>query len=76
MSLEYQDSDFIDARRSQLQQVQAMYDYNRYQAKAVVAEENAMQRTHIIYMLIIGGLVVLMFAFYLYRKNMLFKRKK
>lgn len=76
MSLEYQDSDFIDARRSQLQQVQAMYDYNRYQAKAVVAEENAIQRTHIIYMLIIGGLVVLMFAFYLYRKNMMFKRKK
>ncbi len=29
MSLKYQDSDFIDARRSQLQQVQAMYDYNR-----------------------------------------------
>ena len=27
-------------------------------------------------MLIIGGLVVLMFAFYLYRKNMMFKRKK
>lgn len=53
-----------------------MYDYNRYQAKAVVAEENAIQRTHIIYMLIIGGLVVLMFAFYLYRKNMMFKRKK
>lgn len=76
MSLKYQDSDFIDARRSQLQQVQAMYDYNRYQAKAVVAEENAIQRTHIIYMLIIGGLVVLMFAFYLYRKNMMFKRKK
>ena len=40
-SSEYNDSGFIDARRAQLQQVQAMYDYNRYQAKAVVAEENA-----------------------------------
>ena len=76
MSLEYQDSDFIDARRSQLQQVQAMYDYNRYQAKAVVAEKNAIQRTRIIYLLIIGGLVVLIFAFCLYRKNMMVKRKK
>ena len=30
-SLEYQDSDFIETRNTQLQQLQGMYDYGRHQ---------------------------------------------
>lgn len=48
-SLEYQDSDFIETRNTQLQQLQGMYDYGRHQKLAVQAEKKAIQRSHIIY---------------------------
>lgn len=75
-SLEYQDSDFIETRNTQLQQVQALYDYSRHQEQATVAEKNAMQRTHMIYMLIIGGFIVFGIVSYFYRKNLILKEKK
>lgn len=75
-SLEYQDSDFMETRNTQLQQVQAMYDYSRHQKQATIAEMKAMQRTHMIYMLIIGGFIVFGIVSYFYRKNMILKKKK
>lgn len=75
-SLEYQDSDFIETRNSQLQQIQAMYDYSRNRDLAVIAEKKAMQRVRIIYMLIIGSFVVLLFVSYFYKRNLTIKKKK
>ncbi len=40
-SSEYNDSDLIEARKTQLQQVQAMYDYGRNQEIAKMAEQKA-----------------------------------
>ena len=75
-SLEYQDSDFIETRNSQLQQMQAMYDYGRHQELAVQAEKKAMQRTHMMYMLLIGGIILFVVFSYIYRRKMLLKEKR
>ena len=44
-SSEYNDSDLIEARKTQLQQVQAMYDYGRNQEIARRAELKAKRST-------------------------------
>ena len=75
-SLEFQDSDFIETRNTQLQQVQALYDYSRHQEQATVAEKKVVQRTHMVYMLVIGGLIAFGIAFYFYRRNLILKEKK
>ena len=75
-SLEYQDSDFIKTRNTQLQQMQAMYDYGRQQELAIKAEKKASQSSHIIYMLIICCIVILVIFTYIYRRNMLLKKKR
>lgn len=75
-SLTYQDSAFIDTRNSQLQQIQAMYDYVRHQELAIMAEKKASQRTHIIYLLVISGIVILVILTYIYRRNILLKKKR
>ena len=75
-SLAYQDSDFIDTRNSQLQQIQAMYDYGRHQELAIQAEKKASQRTHIIYLLVISSIVILVIFTYIYRRNILLKKKR
>lgn len=75
-SLAYQDSDFIKTRNTQLQQMQAMYDYGRQQELAIKAEKKASQSSHIIYMLIICCIVILVIFTYIYRRNMLLKKKR
>lgn len=75
-SLEYQDSDFIETRNSQLQQMQAMYDYVRQQDLAISAEKKATLRTHIIYIFVISSIVIFMVFAYIYRRNMLLKKKR
>lgn len=75
-SLECQDSDFIKTRNTQLQQMQAMYDYGRQQELAIKAEKKASQSFHIIYMLIICCIVILVFFTYIYRRNILLKKKR
>lgn len=75
-SSSYNDSDLIEARKTQLQQVQAMYDYSRHQERAIVAEKKTMHRTQIIYILIIGGLIVLFLVAYSYKRNLTTKKKK
>ena len=75
-SLAYQDSDFIDTRNTQLQQIQAMYDYGRHQELAIQAEKKASQRTHIIYLLVISSIGILVIFTYTYRRNILLKKKR
>ena len=76
ISSAYNDSDLIEARRTQLQQMQAMYDYSRHQGLAVVAEKKAMSRTRIIYMLIIVGFVFFVLISFLYRRMLVSKKRK
>ena len=75
-SSELNDSDLIEARKSQLQQLQAMYDYGRYQETARKAERKAEVSTRINYMIVICCLMILMFLTCLYRKQLGVKKKK
>ena len=75
-SMEYQDSDFIESRQDQLQQVQAMYDYNRHQKSAILAEQKATQRANIIYLLIIGCFILLALLTYIYWKKLTIRKKR
>lgn len=75
-SLEYQDSDFIKTRNTQLQQMQAMYDYGRQQELAIQAKKKATQSSHIIYMLVICCIVILVIFTYIHRRKMLLKKKR
>lgn len=69
LSSEYNDSSLYELRESQLQQMQAMYDYSRNQKLAKEAEYKAKQRLHTIYLIIISSCLILLSAVYIYRKN-------
>ena len=69
LSSEYNDSSLYELRESQLQQMQAMYDYSRNQKLAKEAEYKAKQRLNIIYLIIISSCLILLSAVYIYRKN-------
>lgn len=68
-SSEYNDSSLYELRESQLQQMQAMYDYSRNQKLAKEAEYKAKQRLNTIYLIIISSCLILLSAVYIYRKN-------
>ena len=70
------EKNIVEMKHSQLQQVHALYNYNRNQRKAILAEKKAAQRDHIIYILIIGSMVLGMFAAFIYRKKMVLKKKR
>ena len=69
LSSMYNDSSLYELRKSQLQQMQAMYDYSRNQKLANESEHKAQQRQNTIYLIIIGCFLVLSLAAYIYRKN-------
>ncbi len=69
LSSEYNDSSLYELRESQLQQMQAMYDYSRNQKLAKEAEYKAKQRLNTIYLIIISSCLILLSAVYIYRKN-------
>lgn len=69
LSSEYNDSSLYELRESQLQQMQAMYDYSRNQKLAKEAEYKEKQRLHTIYLIIISSCLILLSAVYIYRKN-------
>lgn len=69
LSSEYNDSSLYELRESQLQQMQAMYDYSRNQKLAKEAEYKAKQRLKTIYLIIISSCLILLSAVYIYRKN-------
>lgn len=75
-SSEYNDSDLIGARKTQLQQVKAMYDYGRNQEIARRAELKAKRSTQINYMIVFACVVLFLFLSYVYRKQLALKKKR
>ena len=75
-SSEYNDSDLIEARKTQLQQVQAMYDYSRNQEVARRAELKAKRSTQMNYMIVFACVVLFLFLSYVYRKQLALKKKR
>lgn len=75
-SSEYNDSDLIEARKTQLQQVQAMYDYGRNQEIARMAEQKAKRSTQMNYMIVFACLILFLFLSYVYRKQLALKKKR
>lgn len=56
-STEYNDSDLVRVRKTQLHQLQAMYDYSRNKNLAIISEKKAEMRTNMIYIIIIGSII-------------------
>ena len=75
-SSEYNDSDLIGARKTQLQQVKAMYDYGRNQEIARMAEQKAKRSTQMNYMIVFACVVLFLFLSYVYRKQLALKKKR
>ena len=75
-SSEYNDSDLLAVRESQLQQIQAMYNYGRNQEIARKAELKAERITMLVYVLIAGGVVIFLLLTHLYLKQLKKKKKK
>lgn len=75
-SSEYNDSDLIEARKTQLQQVQAIYDYSRNQEIAKNAEQKAERSTRMNYMIVLSCLMLFLLLSYIYRKQIAIKKKK
>ena len=75
-SSEYNDSDLIEARKTQLQQVQAMYDYSRNQEVAKRAEQKAKRSMQMNYMIVLACIMLFLLLSYIYRKQLSLKKKK
>lgn len=75
-SSEYNDSDLIGVRKTQLQQVQAMYDYSRNQEIVKNAEQKAERSTRMNYMIVLSCLMLFLLLSYIYRKQIAIKKKK
>ena len=75
-SSEYNDSDLIEARKTQLQQVKAMYDYSRNQEVAKRAEQKAKRSMQMNYMIVLACIMLFLFLSYVYRKQLALKKKR
>ena len=75
-SSEYNDSDLLAVRESQLQQIQAMYNYGRNQEIARKAELKAERITMLVYVLIAGGIVIFLLLTNLYLRQLKKKKEK
>ena len=75
-SSEYNDSDLLAVRENQLQQIQAMYNYERNQEIARKAELKAERITMLVYVLIAGGVVIFLLLTHLYLKQLKKKKEK
>ena len=75
-SSEYNDSDLLAVRESQLQQIQSMYNYGRNQEIARKAELKAERITMLVYVLIAGGVVIFLLLTHLYLKQLKKKKEK
>lgn len=76
LSSDYNDSCFIETRKSQLQQMQSMYDYSRNQEIARLALQKAEQRTKINYLIAFACIILILFLTYVYRKNLSLRKKR
>lgn len=76
LSSVYNDSDYVETRKSDLDQQQAMYDYSRNQELAIISEQKAEARTNMIYIIIIGCIIILFIIISLYKRQLSLKNKK
>lgn len=76
LSSAYNDSDLIATRHGQLQQLQAMYDYNRNKDIAYKAQLKAEQRMSIIYIVIICAILLFIVSISIYRKRLRLRNKR
>lgn len=76
LSSAYNDSDLIATRQGQLQQVQAMYNYNRNKDIAYKAQLKAEQRMSIIYIVIICAILLFIVSILIYRKRLRLRNKR
>ena len=76
LSSEYNDSDLVRVRKTQLHQLQAMYDYSRNKNLAIISEKKAEMRTNMIYIIIIGSIIILFIIISLYKRQLSLKSKK
>ena len=76
LSSAYNDSDLIATRQGQLQQVQAMYNYNRNKDIAYKAQLKAEQRMSIIYIVIICAILLFIVSISIYRKRFRLRNKR
>ena len=76
LSSAYNDSDLVATRHGQLQQVQAMYDYNRNKAIASKAQLKAEHRMGIIYIVIICAILVFVVFSFIYRKRLKLRNQR
>lgn len=66
----YNDSDLISIRHGKLQQVQAMFDYNRNKEIANEALFKARHRMRVIYVIVISGILLFIVSYSIYKKRL------
>lgn len=76
LSSEYNDSDLLVVRKTQLQHVQAMYDYGRNQEIAKIAEQQAKRSMQMNYMIVFACVMLFLLLSYIYRKQLALKKKR
>lgn len=69
-STEYNDSDLVRVRKTQLHQLQAMYDYSRNKRLAMVAEQKSEQRIMVIYVVILCSIILFCLSIFIYKLQM------
>ena len=76
LSATYNDSDLIDARKTQMYQMQAMYDYNRNKDLAIKAEQKSKKRLIEIYGISSISLLLILALTLSYRNRILKRNRK
>lgn len=69
-STEYNDSDLVLVRKTQLHQIQAMYDYSRNKRLAMVAEQKSEKRIMVIYVVILCSTILFCLSIFIYKLQM------
>lgn len=70
LSSEYNDSDLVRVRKTQLHQIQAMYDYSRNKRLAMVAEQKSEKRIMVIYVVILCSTILFCLSIFIYKLQM------
>ena len=69
-STEYNDSDLVRVRKTQLHQLQAMYDYSRNKRLAMVAEQKSEKRIMVICVVILCSIILFCLSIFIYKLQM------
>lgn len=76
LSSAYNDSALVATRYGQLQQVQAMYDYNRNKDIANRVQLKAERRMIIIYIVVISAILLIVMSYSVYRKKLKLRNQR